>query len=125
MASAIVAAPTSVIEWLSERHIVVGSRVGSCTVAYHPFGTIVSITSMTAITVKWDNGQTEMVTWSAISPLGFVAEVSPVAASASQWASAACHLERRSEWLVYRVDGVRYVRMISGTSGKVYAVRAD
>lgn len=43
----------------------------------------------------------------------------------SQRASAACHLERRSEWTFYRVAGVRYVAMPSGRSGRVYRVRAD
>jgi hypothetical protein len=42
----------------------------------------------------------------------------------SQWASAAAHLDRRSEWRTYRVDGVRYVVLPSACSGKVYAVRA-
>ena len=43
----------------------------------------------------------------------------------SQWASAACHYERRSEWRTVRIAGVRYVALTSGTSGKVYLVRAD
>ena len=43
----------------------------------------------------------------------------------SQWASATAHLERRDGWRAYRVDGVRYVALPSGTSGRVYQVRAD
>jgi hypothetical protein len=46
-------------------------------------------------------------------------------ATASQWASAASHLETRGEWKVYRVDGVRYVALKSGTSGHIYAVKAS
>ncbi len=45
--------------------------------------------------------------------------------SPSQWASAARHLDRAAEWRTYRVDGVRYIAVPSGCSGKVYAVRAD
>lgn len=49
--------------------------------------------------------------------------------SASQWASAASHLELRDDpeigWRYYRVDGVRYVSMQSGHSGKRYRLRAD
>lgn len=45
--------------------------------------------------------------------------------TASQWASAATHLENRSEWRTVRLDGVRYVVLVSGNSGRVYMVRAD
>lgn len=45
--------------------------------------------------------------------------------TASQQASAELHLERQAEWRYYRVDGVRYVALPSGNSGKVYRVRAD
>jgi hypothetical protein len=45
--------------------------------------------------------------------------------SASQQASAEVHLERRNEWRYVRIDGVRYVKLPSGTSGKLYTVRAD
>jgi hypothetical protein len=44
-------------------------------------------------------------------------------------ASAATHLELRDDpingWRTVRIAGVRYVRMVSGNSGKVYLVRAD
>lgn len=49
--------------------------------------------------------------------------------TASQWASASVHLENRDDpingWRTVRLAGIRYVRMVSGTSGKVYLVRAD
>lgn len=45
--------------------------------------------------------------------------------TASQWASATAHLEHRSEWRVVRIAGTRYVSLPSGTSGKLYFVRAD
>ena len=45
--------------------------------------------------------------------------------TASQQASAAQHLERRDEWRYYWVDGVRYVRMVSARSGRIYRLRAD
>ena len=44
-------------------------------------------------------------------------------ATPSQFASAAMHLETRIEHV--RVDGVRYAVVQSGTSGRVYYVRAD
>lgn len=43
----------------------------------------------------------------------------------SQWASAATHLEQRSEWRTVRIDGTRYVVLVSGNSGRTYFVRAD
>jgi hypothetical protein len=43
----------------------------------------------------------------------------------SQWASAAMHLDRQSEWVTFRVNGERYVALPSGCSGKTYWVRAD
>lgn len=43
----------------------------------------------------------------------------------SAWASATSHLELRSEWQTVRIGGVRYVILTSGTSGRVYHVRAD
>lgn len=43
----------------------------------------------------------------------------------SQEASAASHLDRQGEWRFYRVDGVRYVALQSGNSGRVYHVRAS
>jgi hypothetical protein len=46
-------------------------------------------------------------------------------ATPSQWASAAIHLENRSAWRTVRIDGVRYVVLVSGNSGRVYYVRAD
>jgi hypothetical protein len=42
-----------------------------------------------------------------------------------QWASAACHVEQRDDWRTIRVNGVRYVVLTSGTSGRIYHVRAD
>jgi hypothetical protein len=49
--------------------------------------------------------------------------------TASQWASAATHLSLRNDpidgWRTVRIAGVRYVRMVSGNSGKIYLVRAD
>jgi len=47
------------------------------------------------------------------------------APSPSQCASAAMHLERRDDWRVVRIEGVRYVVVPSGRSGRVYLVRAD
>lgn len=46
-------------------------------------------------------------------------------ATSAQWASATSHLELRSEWQTVRIGGVRYVILTSGTSGRVYHVRAD
>lgn len=46
-------------------------------------------------------------------------------ATPSQWASAAMHLERRSEWRTVRISGTRYVSLLSGRSNHVYLVRAD
>lgn len=43
----------------------------------------------------------------------------------SQWASATSHMDLRSEWQTVRIGGVRYVILTSGTSGRVYHVRAD
>jgi len=45
--------------------------------------------------------------------------------TASQQAAAQLHLERRSEWRYSWTDGVRYVSMPSGRSGRVYRLRAD
>lgn len=45
--------------------------------------------------------------------------------TASQLASAEAHLFYRQDWRFYRVNGVRYVSMKSGTSGRIYQVRAD
>lgn len=45
--------------------------------------------------------------------------------TASQFASATVHMERRDEWRTVRIDGVRYVSMVSGRSNRVYLVRAD
>jgi hypothetical protein len=42
-----------------------------------------------------------------------------------QWEAAALHLARRSEWIDVRISGVRYVVLVSGTSGRIYTVRAD
>lgn len=49
----------------------------------------------------------------------------PITATASQYASAAMHLEMRGDWRTIRIDNVRYVVLVSGTSGRVYWVRAD
>lgn len=46
-------------------------------------------------------------------------------ATPSQWASAATHLDQREAWRTVRIDGVRYVVLVSGNSGRVYMVRAD
>ena len=46
-------------------------------------------------------------------------------ATPSQWALAGMHLDRRSEWTFFRVNGERYVALPSGNSGKTYWVRAD
>jgi hypothetical protein len=46
-------------------------------------------------------------------------------ATPSQWASAAMHLDRQSEWVTFRVSGVRYVALPSGNSGRTYWVRAS
>lgn len=43
----------------------------------------------------------------------------------SQWASAAMHLDRRSDWRYFRVDGVRYVALPSGRSEHVYRLPVD
>lgn len=48
-----------------------------------------------------------------------------VSYTSSQMASAELHLERREEWRFVWVDGVRYAKLPSGTSGKLYTVRAD
>lgn len=45
-------------------------------------------------------------------------------ATPSQFASAAMHLDRQSEWTWFRVNGDRYVALPSGNSGKTYWVRA-
>lgn len=45
--------------------------------------------------------------------------------TASQYASAATHLERRGDWRTIRIDGTRYVVMASGNSGRTYILRAD
>jgi hypothetical protein len=47
------------------------------------------------------------------------------APTASQFASATTHLERRSEWRTVRIDGVRYISLVSGRSNRVYLARAD
>lgn len=49
----------------------------------------------------------------------------PTAVTASQLASARCHLERRPAWRTVRINGTRYVSMVSGRSNRVYLVRAD
>lgn len=43
----------------------------------------------------------------------------------SQFASATMHLERRNEWRVVRIDGTRYISLVSGRSNRVYLARAD
>lgn len=45
--------------------------------------------------------------------------------TASQWAAAAMHLERRSEWRYFRSAGVRYVSVVSGRSNRLWIARAD
>jgi hypothetical protein len=45
--------------------------------------------------------------------------------TASQYASAACHLDQRPAWRGVRIDGIRYVVLTSGNSGRVHIVRAD
>lgn len=45
--------------------------------------------------------------------------------SPSQFASAACHLERMSEWRYVRINGERYAVIPSGVSGHTYLCRAD
>ncbi len=45
--------------------------------------------------------------------------------TASQFASATVHLERRGEWVYFWREGVRYVRIISGRSNRLYVLRAD
>jgi hypothetical protein len=122
MASAIVAAPAD-LAWLAERHIVVGSRVGSCVKPHYCFGTVVAIRSASAIVVAWDDATTETVSWSAISPLGYTVEVPPLAASASVWASATAHLDNRVTFI--RIDGERFAVVTSSNSGKVYRLPAD
>ena len=56
------------------------------------------------------------------APLGASTVTPP---TASQWASAATHLEQRASWRTIRIDGTRYVVLTSGNSGRVYIVRAD
>jgi hypothetical protein len=43
----------------------------------------------------------------------------------SMRASAQAHLELSSDWRYFWSKGVRYVRIISATSGKLHVVRAD
>src|SRR4051812_22084531 len=124
MAQTIVAAPPDAA-WLAERHIVIGSRVGSCVKAFAPFGAVTAIRTTDDITVKWDDATVTTETWSAIAPLGYVVGTPPITASASQWASASVHLDLRDDWRTVRIDGVRYVVLTSGNSGRVYHVRAD
>lgn len=50
-------------------------------------------------------------------------QIKPI--TASQFASAITHLERRSEWRTVRIDGVRYISLVSGRSNRVYLARAD
>lgn len=45
--------------------------------------------------------------------------------TASQWAAAGMHLERRDEWCYFRSNGVRYVRILSGRSNRLWIARAD
>lgn len=45
--------------------------------------------------------------------------------TASQYASAASHLDRSSDWRHFWIDDTRYVSLTSGCSGKRYTVRAD
>jgi hypothetical protein len=45
--------------------------------------------------------------------------------TASQWAAAAMHLDRRDEWRYFRSAGVRYVSIISGQSNRLWIARAD
>lgn len=47
----------------------------------------------------------------------------PITATASQWASARTHLERRIEYV--RFEGVRYAIVVSGNSDRVYHLPAD
>src|SRR5215207_3565831 len=110
--------------WLADRGLVVGARVGSCTTRDLD-GTVVAVTSLDELAVRWDDGTTEVVSWTAISPFGYVVEVAPAAPTASQWASAATHLERQADWRTIRIDAVRYVVLQSGNSGRTYILRAD
>jgi hypothetical protein len=43
----------------------------------------------------------------------------------AQWANATLHLERRADWRFIRIDGVRYVSLVSNASPRVHIVRAD
>lgn len=45
--------------------------------------------------------------------------------TASQFASAIMHLDRRADWRTVRIDGTRYVSLLSGRSNHVYLVRAS
>lgn len=48
-----------------------------------------------------------------------------VAATPSQWAAATMHLENRDQWVTIRIEGVRFVIVTSGTSGRVYGLPVD
>ena len=126
MAQAIVApAPVETDQaWFADRGLVVGARVGSCTVRARA-GTVVAVTSLDDLAVRWDDGRTESVRWTAISPFGYVIVGAGPAPTPSQWASAATHLERLADWRTIRIDGTRYVVLTSGNSGRTYWVRAD
>src|SRR3954462_14242046 len=78
MTTATVTATQTDIAWLAERQLVVGARVGSCIVARQA-GTVIAVRSLDDMTVRWDDGRTESVRWTAISPFGYVVEVAPVA----------------------------------------------
>lgn len=45
--------------------------------------------------------------------------------TASQWAAAAMHLDRRDEWRFFWSAGVRYVSILSGRSNRLWIARAD
>jgi predicted nucleic acid-binding Zn finger protein len=111
-------------QWLADRGLVVGARVGSCTVR-DLAGTVVAVVSLDDLAVRWDD-TTETVRWTAVSPFGYLVEVALSAApTTSRCASAACHLERRADWRTVRIDGTRYVVLTSGNSGRTYILRAD
>ena len=98
--------------WLADRGLVVGARVGSCTTRALA-GTVVAVHSLDELAVRWDDGRTESVRWTAVSPFGYVIVGAGPAPTPSQWASAATHLERRADWRTIRIDGTRCSHMLS------------
>jgi hypothetical protein len=69
-----------IIAFLAEHGIVTGARVGLTSVPYHALGTVVAITSLDSVTVRWDDGRTSTETWVVLAPNGYILDAEDMVA---------------------------------------------